>query len=833
MVSIVVVAHSAALAEGTQQLALQMAQGKVRIVAAGGVADTENPIGTDAVRISSAIQSVYGDDGVLVIADLGSALLSSETAIEMLPAEMRGRVRLSAAPLVEGAVVAAVQAALGSPLDQVEAEARSALDAKNLHLGVYAGGKATPPAHPVAPSRQVVLEVRNPLGLHARPAALFVATAARFPAAITVRNLTRSRGPADAKSINQLAILAVRQGDRVRVSAEGEGADRAIAALQALVAGNFGEPASVVTVSAAPQLPQQPQLNRIEALGRLAGVPASPGIALAPAFIYQRETYSVAQAPASDLAEEMRRLEAALDAARAQLRRIRASAMEVAGPAEARIFDAQLLSLDDPELAGKARTRILEQRMQADAAWAEAVDSLVQSYEALPDQPLRARATDIVDIGRRVSALLGGARERGRPELAHPAIVVAADLTPSDVAQFDPALVRGVCTALGGPNSHSSILVRAMGIPSVVSLGPEVLSIPSGAVLVVDGDAGEIRVQPTAEEQQVIRRQIETQAAIHRADEASSREPAITRDGQRVTVYANAASVDEIREARRRGAEGIGVLRTEFLFLGRETAPSEDEQAEVYAAVLEAAGSFPVVLRTLDVGGDKTLPYLRLAPEANPFLGRRGLRLSLAFPDLLKTQLRAAMRARRGGDMRILFPMVTTLQEVREARRLLSEVIEELQRAGERVGTLPKVGIMAEVPAMAAMIDAFAREVDFVSIGTNDLAQYVLAAERGGEILSLLGEAYHPGVLRTVKRIVEGCIHAGIEVSVCGELAGDPDAIPLLIGLGVRELSISPAAIPHAKSVIRSCSMAEARDLGTRALQLTSAEEIRKLTVRC
>jgi phosphoenolpyruvate-protein phosphotransferase/dihydroxyacetone kinase phosphotransfer subunit len=832
MVSIVVVAHSAALAEGTRQLALQVAQGKVRIVAAGGVADPENPIGTDAVRISSAIQSVYGDEGVLVIADLGSALLSTETAIEMLPAEMRGHVRLSAAPLVEGAVVAAVQAALGSPLDQVEAEARRALDAKALHLGVLLGGEATPLAHRVAASRQVELTVRNPLGLHARPAALFVATAARFPVAITVRNLTRSRGPADAKSINQLAILAVRQGDQVQVSAEGEGADRAIAALEALVAEDFGESEPVIPGSAARSSPRQPQPIHKEGPGHLAGIPASPGLALAPAFIYQRESYGVARAPASDPTEEMRRFEAALKSARSQLRQVRARSLEVAGPAEARIFDAQLLSLEDPELAGKARTRILEQRKQADAAWAEAVDSLVESYEALPDQPLRARATDIVDIGRRVSALLASAREKGQPEPAHPVIVVAVDLTPSDVAQFDPVLVRGVCTALGGSNSHSSILARAMGIPSVVGLGPEVLSIPAGAVLVVDGDAGEIRVQPTDEEQEVVRLQIETQATIHRAEEANSREPAVTRDGRRIAVYANAASVEEVREAVRCGAEGIGVLRTEYLFLDRETAPTEAEQVELYADVLEAAGSFPVVLRTLDAGGDKSLPYLRLAPEANPFLGRRGLRLSLAFPDLLKAQLRAAMRARRGGDVRILFPMVTTLQEVRDARRLLSDVVGELRRAGESDGTLPQVGIMAEVPAVAVLIDRFAREVQFVSIGSNDLAQYVLAAERGGESLTRLGEAYHPAVLRAIKTIADGCREAGTKVSVCGEMAAEPEAIPLLLGLGISELSMSPRAIPRAKAVVRSWSLTEARKVANRALQAESAEAVRELVRR-
>jgi phosphocarrier protein FPr len=832
MVSIVIVAHSAALAEGARELALQMAQGKVLIAAAGGVEDPQNPIGTDALRISSAIQSVFGDDGVLVISDLGSALLSTETAIDLLPAHMRRGVRLSAAPLVEGAVVAAVQAALGSPIDQVEAEARRALEAKAMQVGGQMGAEATRPTQSVSAARQIVLTVRNPLGLHARPAALFVATAARFPAAIAVRNLSRSRGPADAKSINQLAILGVRQGDQIHVTAVGASADRAIGELEALVAANFGEADDAkASRSALPSHPL-PRPSPNAGPGRLLGIPASPGVAVAPAHIYERATYDTKHDFTSDADLESHRLEAALDAARQQVQQVRERALEVAGPAEAKIFDAHLLCLDDPELAGKAQSLIFGQRMNADSAWAEAVDSLVTSYEALPDLHIRARAVDIIDVGRRVSALLASAGVHFQPKLSHPAVVIAADLTPSDVAQFDPALVRGMCTALGGPNSHSSILARAMGIPSVVGLGLDALSIPAGTMLIVDGSAGEIHTQPTSEEQNAVRTRIEAQAATHRDDEANCQEPAITRDGHRIAVFANAGSVQEVRQALRRGAEGIGVLRTEFLFLGRQTAPTEREQAEVYAAVLDEAGSRPVIVRTLDVGGDKPLPYLSLSPEANPFLGRRGLRLSLAFPDLLRTQLRALLRAKTGPELRIMFPMVTTLEELREGRRLLREVVEELHPADGHRATQPLLGIMAEVPSTAVLIDHFAREVDFVSIGTNDLTQYVLAAERGNENVARLGDGCNPAVLRLVSMIADGCREAGIKAAVCGEIAAEPEAIPLLLGLGIDELSMSPTAIPHAKAVVRKWSLADARELARQGLQLDSAEAVRELVKR-
>jgi phosphocarrier protein FPr len=832
MVSIVIVAHSATLAEGARELALQMAQGKVLIAAAGGVEDPENPIGTSALRIFDAIQSVYGDDGVLVISDLGSALLSTETAIDLLPAHMRRGVRLSAAPLVEGAVVAAVQAALGSPIGQVEAEACRALEAKALHLGGRTAAEVTRPTQSGRTSKQVVLTVRNPLGLHARPAALFVATAARFPATTAVRNLTRSRGPADAKSINQLAILSVRQGDQIQVTADGTQADRAIAELEALVAANFGEADDAKASRSAPPAHPLPHPSPNAGPGRLLGIPASPGITVAPAHIYVRATYDTKRDAVSDPEVETLRLEAALEAARQQVRQVRERALEAAGPAEAKIFDAHLLCLDDQELAGKARSLILGERMNADSAWAEAVDSLVKSYEALPDLNIRDRAVDIIDVGRRVSALLASAGEPSQPKLSHPVIVVAADLTPSDVAQFDPALVRGLCTALGGPNSHSSILARAMGIPYVVGLGLDALSIPAGTMLIVDGSAGEIHTQPTPEEQNAVRTRIEAQAATDRDDEANCQEPAITRDGYPIQVSANAGSVQEVRQALRRGAEGIGLLRTEFLFLGRQTAPTESEQAEVYAAVLDAAGSHPVIFRTLDVGGDKPLTYLCLPAEANPFLGRRGLRLSLAFPDLLRTQLRALLRAKTDPELRIMFPMVTTLEELREARRLLREVVEELHSADGQRSPQPLLGIMAEVPSTAVLIDHFAREVDFVSIGTNDLTQYVLAAERGNENVARLGDGLHPAVLRLIRMIAEGCREAGIKAAVCGEMAADPEAIPLLLGLGIDELSMSPTAIPHAKAVVRKWSWEEARELARQAMQMDSAEAVRELARR-
>jgi phosphoenolpyruvate-protein phosphotransferase/dihydroxyacetone kinase phosphotransfer subunit len=842
VIGIVVVSHSARLAEGVCELAAQAAQGRVPLAAAGGMAWPEAALGTDPRRVQQAIESVYSQDGVVVLMDLGSALLSAEMAVELLPQAHQGAVRLCEAPLVEGAVAAAVQAAAGSDVDRVLAEARGALAAKVAQLAPaepVAPTDATPTAGRNGPAAELVLTIPNRLGLHARPAAHFVRTAARFRSRIHANNLTRRVGPADAKSINQLLMLALRQGDELRLAAEGPDAEAALAALRALVEDGFGE-----AEGALPQDMERPSAPPgAVAANELAGLSISPGIAIGPlARDHPMPPTEMPERPTGEPEEEWLRLQAAIQAARHEvedlLERARGQAPSTSSPPEekgargqagdeAALFEAHLLFLDDPALNHAARRRIVEERSGAEAAWQAVIDETEAAYRALDDAYLRERALDVADVGRRVLRRLAGSA--ARPLIpAHPAILVADELTPSDVAGLDAGRVLGVCTEFGGPTSHSAILLRALGIPAVSGVGPALSELAEGTPLALDGQQGRVWVAPDpgllAELRD--RRQI-WQTALEAARRAAQM-PARSRDGRPVEVVANIGGPADARAALASGAEGVGVLRTEFLFLNRPAAPSEDEQLAAYAAIASVIGKRPLIIRTLDAGGDKALPYLEPGHEANPFLGWRGIRIGLDRPELLKTQLRAILRASPGRRIKIMFPMVSTPGEVRAAKAMLAEVQAELCQAGIPFDRTMEVGVMLEVPAAIAVADQLAGEVQFFSIGTNDLCQYLAAADRTNARVAALADGFQPALLRMVRQAVQVAHVAGIWVGLCGELAGDPLATPLLLGLGLDELSIAPAAIPVVKGTIGRWSMPEAEAMAAEALRLDSAQAVRQ-----
>ena len=823
MVGIVIVAHSARLAEGVRELADQMVQGRVPLAAAGGVDDPQNPFGTDAMQVLQAIQSVYSDDGVVVLMDLGSALLSAEMALEFLPEEQRAKVHLCEAPLVEGAIAAVVQAAANGDVEQVMAEARGALAAKAAQLQTVAP-EVTPTVPTIlpAPTREIRLTVRNRLGLHARPAAQFVATAARFRAEVTVCNVTRGTGPVSAKSINQVATLGVRQGHEIAIAAQGPDAEEALAALQALVEANFGEAEAALEARVEPE----PVIVR-PAEGQLAGIPASPGIAIGPAALYQPAPLEVTERHVDDPQAEWQRLQTVIQTARREIQALRMRAAAQAGEYEAAIFDAHLLFLEDPALIDAARQRIFERRLNAEAAWQAVVNEMVAAYQALDDPYLRARAADVADVGQRVLRLLTGSALVSF-ELSQPAILVAADLTPSDTAQLDATKVLGICTALGGATSHSAILARALGIPAVVGVGPDVLRLEDGTPLALDGESGQVWVEPSPSQLAELQARRDAWLAAREAVRAAGQRPAITRDGRRVEVVANIRGIADARVALEYGAEGVGLLRTEFLYLDRMDAPSEEEQLAAYKAIAEVLGTRPLIIRTLDVGGDKPLPYLDPGQEANPFLGWRGIRLCLDQPAILETQLRAILRASPGHQIKVMFPMVASVAEVRAAREILAEVQAELRKAGVPFDEAMEVGIMVEVPSAVAIADQLAAEVDFFSIGTNDLGQYVMAADRTNAKVAPLADAFHPAVLRMVRQTIQAAHAAGIWVGLCGELAGDPLAAPILLGLGLDEFSMNPPAIPAVKQAIARLTVAEAEAIAEAVLELDSAEAVRE-----
>ncbi|GIK54971.1 MAG: phosphoenolpyruvate--protein phosphotransferase [Chloroflexi bacterium] len=818
MVSIVIVSHSKQLAAGVVELAGQMVQGQVALAAAGGSDNPDNPIGTDAMQILAAIDSVYSEDGVVVLMDLGSAILSTEMAVEFLPVEQRANVHLCAAPLVEGAIAAVVQAAAGGPVTAVIREAMTALLPKHSQLGMVDEDQSPITGHSpliTGQSLRVDLPIRNKLGLHARPAARFVSTAVQFQSEITVQKGTLT---ASAKSMNQVATLGARQGETVTVTAVGPDAAAAITALQALAADNFGDKDEDVAAATAVT----------PASGGLGGIAASPGIAIGPAFHYRLAPPPVTAYQIEDVAAEWRWLDTAVAAALLEIQELYAAARQQMGVSEADIFQAHQLMLQDPALHQDVRQRITRQHINAAAAWQQAIDAVAAAYEAIPDAVMRARAADMRDVGQRVLRHLTGV---ARPSLTfpEPVVLLAAELTPSDTAQLDPAQVLGIVTARGGATSHSAILARGLGIPAVVGAGDWVVQVKEGQMVALDGRTGQLWLKPNKSTLAGLQRQRDTWLQERQAVRAAAQEPAQTADGRRLEIGANIGAPQETAVAVQFGAEGVGLFRTEFLFLDRKAAPDEEEQVAAYVAAATGLAGRPLIIRTLDVGGDKPLPYLDLGREENPFLGWRGIRFCLETPHIFRPQLRAILRASHGHNIKLMFPMVSTLTEVRAAKTILAEVQAELQQAHIPYAADMEVGIMIEVPAAVAIADQLAREVDFFSIGTNDLTQYVMAADRGNARVAALANALHPAVLRLVKQTVQAGHAAGIWVGMCGELAGNALAAPLLVGLGLDELSMAAPAIAAVKTAVRGVTVAEAEELAGRVLELDSGTAVMEL----
>jgi phosphocarrier protein FPr len=822
MIGIVLVSHSHAIAEGAAELARQMGGEDVRIETAGGLEGPDHAIGTDAVLVQQAIERAWSDEGVLVLMDLGSAVLSAEMALELLPEELRDRVLLTEAPFVEGAVAAAVTARIGASLEEVATEARGGLSAKAAHLGDATETSPVPEAAgTVDDVASVRLEVRTAHGLHARPAAQLVRTAASFDADVRVTNLSGRRGPASGRSLNAVATLAVGFGDRIEVAASGPQAREAVAAIRDLADRNFDEEAE----EAAPVAASAPSAG-----DGLVGLPASPGVAVGPARRFHETALEVPDAPGRGPELERESLEGAIDEVRRDIGRQRSAVAGRAGAYQAAIFDAHLLFLDDEVLLEPAR-RAIAAGGTAARAWAGSVEEVARSWASLADEYQRARAADLRSVGAQVLARLLGV-PAPRPELAEPGILLAADLAPADAASLDPSTALGVATAVGGPTSHAAVLARSLGIPAVVGIGEALQRVPEGTPLALDGDAGTVAVDPPAELVARFEERRRARAEADRAARAVAARPAATRDGRLIEVAANVGTPRDVAAAVEAGCDGVGLFRTEFLFMERDTMPSEEEQEAAYRDAAVALDGRPMIVRTLDAGADKPIPYLDQPAEANPFLGVRGVRLGLERPDLLEPQLRAIVRVAADHPVRVMFPMVATLEELRRGRAAVDRAREAVASSRGRVPDRLEVGVMIEVPSAALLADRLAEEADFLSLGTNDLAQYTLAAERGNERVAGLADGLHPAVLALIERTARAASARGRWAGVCGELAGDPAATPLLIGLGVLELSMSAPAIPHVKRAVREVDLDAARSLARAAIELASGDEVRELLAR-
>jgi len=810
-VGLVVVSHSRTLASSAVALAAEMVHGRpLRIEVAAGLDDTT--FGTDAVAIMEAIERADGPAGVVVLMDLGSAVLSTELALDLLQdPSVRDRVTLSPAPLVEGLIVAAVSAAGGASRDEVAAEARDSLMGKSGHLSTPDAGTA-PDAGTVTADEVVgVFTVENPHGLHARPAARLVSEVRALDASVQLRNLTTGGSPVPARSLSRVATLAALRGHEVEVRASGPQANEAVEHLLTLAARRFDE-----TIQEAAEPPA-----RAPATPTHGPLPASPGIAIGPLRRLTAVPVDLDRETVEEPAVEWRRIVESVAAVRRDIEHVRVVTAREVGAEQAGIFDAHLSLLTDEEMLADVKART-STGIGAVAAWAGSLADVEREWASLPDPYLRERAADVHAVGDQVLRALTGEPAR---RMTAQGVLVASDLTPAETAGLDLDLVTGVVLALGSPTSHAAILARARDIPVVVGAGPEVLSIPEGTTVLLDGGSGELQFDPSPELLEDYQRRSANAAEQRARQLALAEQPAVSRDGVHVAVAANLGSVADARAALSAGADGAGLVRTEFLFLDRSVAPDVEEQKAEYAAIAEAMGGRRVTLRTLDVGGDKPLSYLRMPQEVNPFLGQRGIRLSLEHRDLLREQMAAICHTARSYPTSVMIPMVSTPEEMIEARQVL------LEAAGH--SGLPEglhIGTMIEVPAAALKIEAFLPYVDFVSIGTNDLTQYALAAERGNAAVAGLADALDPGVLQLIAHVCHAA-RGRIDVAVCGEAASDELAIPVLVGLGVRELSVSPPAVPRVKAAVRELDVERCAELAQQALTLPGAADVRKLSL--
>nr|WP_320194185.1 phosphoenolpyruvate--protein phosphotransferase [uncultured Desulfobacter sp.] len=829
MVGLVFVSHSARLAEGVKEIAEQMTQGKCMIAVAGGIDDPQNPFGTDPIKVKTAIESVYGKNGVLVIMDLGSALLSAEMALEFLEPEQAQNVKLCAAPLVEGAVAAAVQASIGANLADVMNEALNALRAKFEQLA-----QVNTMAPPLAPSRspavplpdqeeiKLTLTILNRNGLHARPAANFVKAAGLFQANITVAKGTKI---ANAKSINQMTLLDAGQGDQIEVRASGPQARQATELLKVLAENKFNEKdeePTFATLETATGLAD----TRENVQGAIAGIPVSAGIAVGPVVHYRSRFPEIKTRQIQDPPSEINKLQAAISKAGKDLEQLRNQAAQKLGTIKAAIFDAQKMFLNDPALLDAVQDAILTQQCNAESAWQKSIDTMAKEYRKLTDPYLREQAVDLIDVGRRVLIHLIG-RRLPPLEFAQPAILFAKELTPSDTVQLNPDNVLAICTALGGQTSHSAIVAKALGIPTIVGLGDDILTWTENNIIALDGTQGLVWPHPTQSQLTEFQTRRERWQTQQQQAKALAQTPASTmgRNPKTIKIAANSDAHDT-KTILDYGAEGVGLFRTEFLFLGRLQAPCETEQLQTYTQMANIMQTRPLVIRTLDLGADKTVPYLNMAPENNPFLGLRGIRFCLSNIEIFKTQLRAILKASPGHNIKIMFPMISTPEEFCEAKAVLNDVKQELKTAGTPFDENMEVGLMIEVPSAVAVADQLAGRADFFSIGSNDLTQYIMGADRGNRKVNHLVNALNPAVLRMVAQTVRAARKAGIWVGMCGELAANSLAAPILIGLGLDELSMNAPNIPDVKTAIRHCTMHHAKKMAQTVLTLETAKQV-------
>lgn len=801
MVGLVLVSHSRPLADAAGNLIRRTINSPdLKLSCSGGVGDHREELGTDAVEIQEAINAVFSGDGVLVLMDMGSAILSAETAKEFLDPEQQPMVRLTSAPLVEGGIAAAIQAQLGSSLEEVANAARQSLIPKQEQIQ-----DSEPPA-PVAvstgsPTPAEILDVTilNPHGLHLRPAAALIKALSRFPGEVLIENRTAHRGPVPVRSLVDVTRLQIRERDSVRFSISASDPKPAADAIRELVESRFGE-ASVPAIET-----QTAAINETSQVFGVSGGIAVGRVLLLDSIALPIPTRNVESA--ADAARETERLRAAISTAANQFD----SRIERLRPTLSNnhmaVFEAQRMILADATIYEEVRTQIEKQHLNSAAAWHSVLSRYVADQEQVEDHYLRARAAEFREVERMVLSHLVDETESPalpREAFATPAVVICEELTPTLAEQFHRDAAAGVIQLGGGTTSHGAILARAFALPAIGGARDQLDRLKGAQAVAIDGSKGLLWIDPSPEVlDELLTNQLQEKTKREQALQAS-RAPCRTKDGILVQVGANAGSTADISSAVSNGAEFIGLFRSEFLFQKFDHEPDADAQLAAYREALAPSNrTIPVTIRLLDVGGDKPLKFLPQSKEANPFLGVRGIRLLMTYPRFFRAHLQAVLRLADSFPVQLLIPMITDVSEILSTKKLLSEIAKELKTANTPHRWPIPIGAMIETPSAGILIDQLLAHLDFISIGTNDLTQYVLCAERGNASLVRFSDSLHPAVLEICERIIDTAVLRKKKASICGEIASDPEAVPIWVGLGLREISITAAAIPAIKALIR------------------------------
>jgi len=829
MVGLVLVSHSRPLAEAAVDLIRRTVHSDLPIACSGGIGEKREELGTDAVEIQEAVTRVYSEEGVLVLMDMGSAILSAETAKDLLDFQQQEKIVLSSAPLVEGGIAAAVQAQLGSPISEVAKAARESLLPKQDHVqeGVPVENKGP---SLVGPSESEILEltVENEHGLHLRPAATLIKTLAGFKGEVSIENLTAGRGPVAAKSLVDVTRLQIRRGDSVRFSISSPEPQPLIDSIRLLVANQFGESPQQAAASAKPA--EEPKKSGTFGVSR--------GIAIGhPAFFASvpAEIPTCKVETDSEIASEISRLHLALNASTedfdARVSRLRSSLL----PLDLEVLEAQRMILRDPTILQEVEQKIRKDHLNSAAAWHQILARHIADQERADDPYFRARAADLREVERIALDHMIATKEVSplhKKPFTDGQILVCDELTPSLAEELSRLGIFGVIQLQGGTTSHGAILARALNLPAIGGAQSFEQKIRTAGTVAINGAEGSLWIDPPPD---LVARLTRLQQLEHsQLEEAlkQSRQPAVTSDGVQILVAANAGSAQDVSNAHKYGAESVGLFRSEFLFQHFNHEPDEEEQLNIYRGAFGSGEkALPITVRLLDVGADKPLKFLRSQKEANPFLGVRGIRLLFANPGFLRTHLRALLRLAESVPLKLLVPMITDVSEILDLKRLLDELADELKNQALPCRWPIPLGAMIETPAAALLIDQLIPHIDFVSIGTNDLTQYLLCAERGSPALSMFADPLHPAVVRTCEQVIRKSRENGIEASVCGEAASDPDAIPILLGLGLRELSVTAAAIPATKCVIRKLSAGWiSGQLASRITSFSATSDVRKFS---